>query len=171
MRKGFSSCGHGAAPDRVRRHYAKDEVHLRSRNATLQDKSGKMIELTASDGTNSPPTAPSQGQSRGGLIVVQEIFGSTPHPERCRRYAADGYSRRAAFVDASSGAGHRLHQRTSRGAAPLFRRCNGQVMLDAGAGRDNVNIRGQGRHRRLCWAARCRGWRRRASKARGAVCY
>ncbi len=54
---------------------------------------GTMIELTAADGFRlaayraDPPAAP-----RGGLVVVQEIFGVNSHIRNvCDGYAADGY--------------------------------------------------------------------------------
>ena len=54
---------------------------------------GEMIELTASDGfaLSAYRAAPS-GKPRGGLVVVQEIFGVNSHIRNvCDGYAADGY--------------------------------------------------------------------------------
>ena len=54
---------------------------------------GKMIELTASDGHKlSAYRAEPKGKPRGGLIVVQEIFGVNGHIRSVADgYAADGY--------------------------------------------------------------------------------
>jgi carboxymethylenebutenolidase len=54
---------------------------------------GKMIELTASDGHKLAAwRAEPQGKPRGGLIVVQEIFGVNSHIRGVADgYAADGY--------------------------------------------------------------------------------
>ena len=52
-----------------------------------------MIELTASDGFKlSAYRSEARGKARGGLIVVQEIFGVNAHIKSvCDGYAADGY--------------------------------------------------------------------------------
>ena len=54
---------------------------------------GKWIELTASDGFNvSAYRADPQGKPRGGLVVVQEIFGVNSHIRSvCDGYANEGY--------------------------------------------------------------------------------
>ncbi|MFO1398204.1 MAG: dienelactone hydrolase family protein [Burkholderiales bacterium] len=54
---------------------------------------GKWIELTAADGvTIKGYQADPAGKPRGGLVVVQEIFGVNSHiRDVCDRYAADGY--------------------------------------------------------------------------------
>ena len=54
---------------------------------------GEMITLTMSDGHAMPVYhAMAQGARRGGLVLVQEIFGVTEHVrELCDEYAADGY--------------------------------------------------------------------------------
>ena len=54
---------------------------------------GKWIELTATDGvTIKGYRADPAGKARGGLVVVQEIFGVNSHiRDVCDRYAADGY--------------------------------------------------------------------------------
>ena len=54
---------------------------------------GKMIRMTMADGAavGVYHVEPS-GQRRGGLVLVQEIFGVTEHiREQCDRYAAEGY--------------------------------------------------------------------------------
>ena len=54
---------------------------------------GQMIDLTAEDkhrfaGYRAAPT----GTQKGGLVVVQEIFGVTHHRQNvCDRFAGDGY--------------------------------------------------------------------------------
>ncbi|HWM85690.1 MAG TPA: dienelactone hydrolase family protein [Kofleriaceae bacterium] len=54
---------------------------------------GQMIELTASDGHQlSAYRADPSGAPRGGLVVVQEIFGVNSHIRQvCDGFAADGY--------------------------------------------------------------------------------
>ena len=55
---------------------------------------GKMITLTAADGHRfgAYEKTPSSGEVRGGLVVVQEIFGVNAHIRRVADgYAAEGY--------------------------------------------------------------------------------
>jgi len=76
---------------------------------------GTWIEITATDGVQSSAyrSAPS-GTARGGLVVVQEIFGVNGHIQNiCDGYAADGY---VALAPA------------------LFDRCERNVDLGYGAG-------------------------------------
>src|SRR5258706_154594 len=96
MRKWFSSVtGMAAAP-------AAGTATLCQRRSTLcapantryrRQKVGKMIELTPPDGQNlSAYRAEPKGKPRGGLIVVQEIFGVNGHIRSVADgYAADGY--------------------------------------------------------------------------------
>src|SRR5690349_5069207 len=55
---------------------------------------GQTIKLTASDGQTltAYEVAPKQGKHRGGLVVIQEIFGVNEHMRRVTDgFAADGY--------------------------------------------------------------------------------
>ena len=54
---------------------------------------GKMIHMKMSDGADiAVYQAEAVGERRGGLVLVQEIFGVTDHiRELCDEYAADGY--------------------------------------------------------------------------------
>lgn len=54
---------------------------------------GQMIRMTMSDGAEiAVYHAPPEGERRGGLVLIQEIFGVTDHiRELCDEYAADGY--------------------------------------------------------------------------------
>ena len=54
---------------------------------------GKMIELTASDGHKlAAYRAEPSGKPRGGIVVIQEIFGVNSHIRQVADgYAADGY--------------------------------------------------------------------------------
>jgi carboxymethylenebutenolidase len=54
---------------------------------------GQMISLEMSDGANIPVYhAAAEGARKGGLVLIQEIFGVTEHiREMCAEYAADGY--------------------------------------------------------------------------------
>lgn len=55
---------------------------------------GSRIELTASDGhTLSGYRADPRGDARGGIVIVQEVFGVNNHVRGvCDGYAADGYA-------------------------------------------------------------------------------
>ena len=54
---------------------------------------GQMIRMTMSDGVDTALYhAEPVGERRGGLVLIQEIFGVTDHiRELCDEYAADGY--------------------------------------------------------------------------------
>ena len=54
---------------------------------------GKMIRMTMDDGAEiAAYHVEPEGERRGGLVLVQEIFGVTDHiRELCDEYAADGY--------------------------------------------------------------------------------
>ncbi len=54
---------------------------------------GSMIRMTMADGAEiGVYHAPAQGMRRGGLVLVQEIFGVTAHiQDLCDSYAADGF--------------------------------------------------------------------------------
>ena len=54
---------------------------------------GDMIDLTAADGhTFAAYSAPHEEAFKGGLVLIQEIFGVTPHiKELCNEFAALGY--------------------------------------------------------------------------------
>ncbi len=54
---------------------------------------GEMIRITMNDGFEMPTYhAPAEGVRKGGLVLIQEIFGVTDHiRELCDEYAADGY--------------------------------------------------------------------------------
>ena len=55
---------------------------------------GRMVELTAADGHRLQAyRASPEGQPKGGLVMVQEIFGMTEQMQRCAdRYATAGYA-------------------------------------------------------------------------------
>ena len=54
---------------------------------------GETIHITMGDGASIPVYyAQPQGERRGGLVLIQEIFGVTDHiRDLCDEYAADGY--------------------------------------------------------------------------------
>ena len=117
---------------------------------------GKMIELSAADGHKlAAYRAEPNGKPRGGLIVVQEIFGVNSHIRSVADgYAADGYLAIApAFFD-----------RVQRGVDIGYTQADIEVgrtfipkmqwdkaMLDAGAGRDNVKSSGKVGIVGYCW--------------------
>src|SRR5258706_4729144 len=151
MRKWFSSVtGMAAAP-------AAGTATLCQRRSTIcapantryrRQKVGKMFELTASDGhTLSACRAEPKGKPRGGLIVVQEIFGVNGHIRSVADgYAADGYLAVApAFFD-------RVERGLDIGYAPadiergrafIPKMQWDKVMLDAGEGGDNLKSSGK----------------------------
>ena len=55
---------------------------------------GRMVELVSADGhALQAYRASPEGQPRGGLVMIQEIFGMTGQMQRCAdRYAAQGYA-------------------------------------------------------------------------------
>ncbi len=55
---------------------------------------GEMIRITAADGHSLDAwVARPEGASKGGVVLVQEIFGVTPQMQRCAdRFAAAGYT-------------------------------------------------------------------------------
>src|SRR5258708_20417138 len=113
-----------------------------------RQKVGKMIELTASDGHKlSAYRAEPKGKPLGGLIVVQEIFGINSHIRSVADgYAADGYLVVApAFFDrAQRGVDLGYSQADIEvGRTYIPKMQWDKVMLDAGAGRDNVKSSGK----------------------------
>ena len=83
---------------------------------------GSMINLTAEDGHRlSAYRAAPSGTPKGGLVVVQEIFGVNHHIQSmCDRFAADGYVALAPaiFDRVEPGINARLHRRRHR-AGPV----------------------------------------------------
>ena len=117
---------------------------------------GKMIELTASDGHKlSAYRAEPKGKPRGGLIVVQEIFGVNSHIKSVADgYAADGYLAVApAFFDrAQPGVDLGYSQadiEVGRTFIPKMTWDN--VVKDAGAALANVKSAGKTGIVGYCW--------------------
>src|SRR4029077_2969910 len=84
----------------LQRGAAKSQQFLRlllhrddSKFISKGDPMGKMIELTASDGHKlTAYRADPSGKPRGGIVVIQEIFGVNSHIKSVADgYAADGY--------------------------------------------------------------------------------
>jgi carboxymethylenebutenolidase len=117
---------------------------------------GKMIELSAADGHKlAAYRAEPKGKPRGGLIVVQEIFGVNSHIQSVADgYAADGYLAIApAFFD-----------RVQRGVDLGYAQADievgrtfipkmqwDKVMLDAGAALANIRSSGKIGVVGYCW--------------------
>src|SRR5256886_17438586 len=158
---GFS--GRGRRPRRVE-HYAKNPGagHLPGVGKNAESKYtlrllfhrqrrqqvGKMIELTASDGHKlSAYRAEPKGKPRGGLIVVQEIFGVNGHIRSVvDGYAADGYLAVApAFFDrAQRGVDLGYSQADIEVGRTYIPKMNwDNVIKDAAAGRDDVKSAGK----------------------------
>ena len=117
---------------------------------------GKMIELTASDGHKLGAwRAEPKGKPRGGLIVVQEIFGVNGHIKSIADgYAADGYLAIApAFFDrVERGLDIGYAQADiERGRAFIPKMQWDKVMLDAGAALGNVKSAGKTGIVGYCW--------------------
>lgn len=86
---------------------------------------GEWISLTMSDGHAMPcyHVVP-EGERRGGLVLVQEIFGVTEHiREMCEEYAADGYEviSRSCSTGSSRAAIWAIRARTGKGAVQIAR--------------------------------------------------
>jgi len=117
---------------------------------------GKMIELTAGDGHKfSAYLAEPNGKPRGGLVVVQEIFGVNSHIRSVvDGYAADGYLAIApAFfdrVERGLDIGYTPPD-IERGRAFIPKMQWDKVMLDAAAGMVNVNSAGKVGILGYCW--------------------
>ncbi len=116
----------------------------------------KMIELTASDGHKlSAYRAEPKGKPRGGLIVVQEIFGVNSHIRSVADgYAADGYLVVApAFfdrVERGLDIGYTPPD-IERGRAFIPKMQWDKVMLDAGAALANIKSSGKIGIVGYCW--------------------
>lgn len=117
---------------------------------------GTMIELTAADGHKlAAYRAEPAGKPRGGLIVVQEIFGVNSHMKRVTdSYAADGYLAIApAFFD-------RVQRGVDMGYGPddmtkgrefIPKMQWDTVIKDTGAGMENVKSAGKVSVVGYCW--------------------
>ena len=131
---------------------------------------GKTIELAASDGHKlSAYRAEPKGKPRGGLIVVQEIFGVNSHIRSVADgYAADGYLAIApAFfdrVERGFDIGYSPED-IERGRAFIPKMQWDTVMKDAQAGLDNVKSAGKVGIVGYCWGGLL-VWRA-AEKVRG----
>ena len=117
---------------------------------------GKMIELTAADGHKfAAYRAEPNGKPRGGLIVVQEIFGVNSHIRSVADgYAADGYLAIApAFFDrVERGLDIGYSQpEIERGRAFIPKMQWDKVMADAGAAMENVKSAGKVGTVGYCW--------------------
>ena len=138
---------------------------------------GKMIELTASDGHKlSAYRAEPKGKPRGGLIVVQEIFGVNGHIRSVADgYAADGYLAVApAFfdrVERGLDIGYTPPD-IERGRAFIPKMQWDKVMLDAGAALADIKSSGKIGIVGYCWGGTV-SWMSSARLAglAAAVCY
>ena len=138
---------------------------------------GKMIELSAGDGHKlAAYRAEPKGKPRGGLIVVQEIFGVNSHIKSVADgYAADGYLAIApAFFD-------RVERGLDIGYTPadiergrvfIPKMQWDTVMKDAAAARDNIKSAGKVGIVGYCWGGTV-SWvaAARLSGIAGALCY
>src|SRR5256885_9174852 len=140
-------CGAGAPASWA--HYAKERSTLcASPKSQRREHVGKMIELTASDGHKlSAYRAEPKGKPRGGLIVVQEIFGVNSHIRSIADgYAADGYLAVApAFFDrAQRGVDLGYSQADIEVGRTYIPKMNwDNVSKDAAAGRDGLKSAGK----------------------------
>src|SRR2546428_2645192 len=190
MRKWFSSvtgmvsaprvfrqlCGAGAPASWA--HYAKERSTLCASPKTPEEtRVGKMIELTAGDGHKlSAYRSEPKGKPRGGLIVVQEIFGVNSHIRSVADgYAADGFLAVApAFFDrAQRGVDLGYSQADIEVGRTYIPKMNwDNVIKDAAAGRDEVKSAGKVGIVGYCWGGTV-SWMAAAHLAglARAVCY
>ena len=139
---------------------------------------GKHFSLTAADKFQlGAYRADPAGPAKGGIVVIQEIFGVNHHIRAvCDRLASEGYAAvaPALFDRPDQGFRVRLHARRDRQCA--------QVRRQSGLGRDDArhpggDRRAQGRRARSpssasAWAARSPSWRPAGSTGcRAAVAY
>jgi carboxymethylenebutenolidase len=135
----------------------KNEVHFALPKNTKGDTNvGKMIELVASDGHKlAAYRAEPKGKPRGGLIVVQEIFGVNSHIKGVADgYAADGYLTIApAFFDrAQRGVDLGYSQAdTELGRTFVPKMQWDNIMKDAQAGMEDVKSAGGVGILGFCW--------------------
>src|SRR5256714_15046189 len=135
----------------------KNEVHFAlHKNAKGETRVGKMIELSAGDGHKlAAYRAEPKGKPRGGLIVVQEIFGINSHIQSVADgYAADGYLAIApAFFDrAQRGVDLGYTQADIEIGRTYIPKMNwDNVIKDAAAGRDDVKSAGKIGIVGYCW--------------------
>ncbi|HEX4797893.1 MAG TPA: dienelactone hydrolase family protein [Burkholderiales bacterium] len=138
---------------------------------------GKLIELTASDGHKlAAYRAEPKGKPRGGLIVVQEIFGVNSHIKSVADgYAADGYLAIApAFFDrVERGLDIGYTQADIERGRTFIPKMNwDNVMKDAAAGMNNVKSAGKVGVVGYCWGGTV-SWvsAARLSGLAASVCY
>src|SRR5260221_4949488 len=126
------------------------------KNTGGETKVGKMIELSAADGHKlAAYRAEPKGKPRGGLIVVQEIFGVNGHIKSIADgYATDGYLAVApAFfdrVERGSDIGYKPPD-IVRGRAFIPKMQWDKVMLDAGAALASIKSSGKIGIVGYCW--------------------
>lgn len=129
---------------------------------------GKMIPMTMSDGaTVGVYHVEPQGPRRGGLVLIQEIFGVTEHiREQCDAYAAEGYEvlapaifdREAPGLQASYSAEDRqMALKIAREAHPFdLSVADTQTCIDTLKGKGPVFLTGYCYGGSVTWAAACR---------------
>jgi carboxymethylenebutenolidase len=117
---------------------------------------GTMIELSAGDGFRlAAYRAEPEGPPRGGLVVVQEIFGVNSHIRSvCDGYAADGYRAGApARVDRLEKGGDRGYSApdSARGREFKAKASSDAALLDVDAARAAVAASGKVGIVGYCW--------------------
>lgn len=129
---------------------------------------GKMTKMKMSDGAEiGVYHVEPKGKRRGGLVLIQEIFGVTEHiKELCDGYAADGYEvlgpalydREAPGFEASYTPDDiQKAMRIARGEHPFDLSIKDtQVVIDALKGKGPVFITGYCYGGSVTWAAACR---------------
>jgi carboxymethylenebutenolidase len=129
---------------------------------------GKMISMTMSDGAGiGVYRVEPEGQRRGGLVLIQEIFGVTEHiKELCEGYAADGYEvlspaiydrEEPGFQASYSPEDIQKAMRIARGEHPFDLSVkDAQICIDALKGKGAVFITGYCYGGSVSWAAACR---------------
>jgi carboxymethylenebutenolidase len=115
---------------------------------------GQIVELTAADGHRLDAyLAESSGKSRGGIVVIQEIFGITRHIRAVAdQYAAAGFTAIApALFDRVERKVDVPYTDMSKGFSYVQRLKNENVMIDVQAGVDRVATSGKVGIVGYCW--------------------
>ena len=115
---------------------------------------GKTISLTAADGhTLSAYEAEPQGAFKGGLVILQEIFGVTGHIRRvCDGYAADGFRVAAPALFDRARRDVELDYGDIEGGKSLVQAINpGDVLKDVAAAVEHLSAFGPVAVVGFCW--------------------
>ena len=135
---------------------------------------GRMVELTAADGHRLQAyRASPEGQPKGGLVMIQEIFGMTEQMQRCAdRYAAEGYAEAlpAMFdrVEPGLSLGYTEFQRGGQASQAITEE---NLLADAEAARLSVSDAGKTAIIGYCWGGTAAYIGASLGNFNAAICY